>query len=96
MQDDHMKPPETIKEVGIHIGYMSRHITELKNLIEDQNKSYATKTELLDFERRNDDRIVNVKAEIKSLQEWNIWAQRIVLGAVLIAVMGLVIKGVIL
>ena len=93
MQEDHNKPPETIKEVGIHIGYMTRSIVELKELLKEQNKSYATKTELLDFEQRNDDRMTRLSTQIKDLENWNIWAQRLVLGAVILAVLALVLKG---
>ena len=32
--DDHLKNPETIKEVGIHIGYMRRDFNSLKDFLE--------------------------------------------------------------
>lgn len=33
--NEHKNPPKTIEEVGIHIGYMSDHLTEIKEILKD-------------------------------------------------------------
>lgn len=42
MLEDSTKSPETIKEVGIHLGYISKDVAELKELINKQAEHYAT------------------------------------------------------
>lgn len=52
-----LKPPTTIKEVGIHIGYMSKDIAELKVLIARNIQDSATKDEL----HRVDERVTTLE-----------------------------------
>lgn len=42
MLEDPAKSPETIKEVGIHLGYISKDVAELKDLIKEQSDHYVT------------------------------------------------------
>jgi hypothetical protein len=46
MTPEHVEPPSTIKEVGIHIGYMREDISELKKLLETMPGAFATKDDL--------------------------------------------------
>lgn len=54
MPDDHTKAPTTIKEVGIHIGYMREDLTDLKKVVESFTESAATKAELAALNKRVD------------------------------------------
>lgn len=49
---EHTDPPVTIKEVGIHIGYMRDDISELKEIIKAMPSGLATKDELLKLDKR--------------------------------------------
>ena len=72
MSDDHKKPPETIKEVGIHIGYMREDILDLKQFLKDNQ--YVTGKEFADYKvdaaeehgalRRDIDHLLNWKEKI--------------------------------
>ena len=42
---EQIKPPENIKEVGIHIFYMSKDINEMKNIISKQGTAFIPRTE---------------------------------------------------
>lgn len=42
---DNIKPPENIKEVGIHIFYMSKDINEMKNIISQQGSNFIPRKE---------------------------------------------------
>lgn len=46
--NDHKNPPKTIEEVGIHIGYMSDSLTEIKQILKDS----PTKKEFNDLTER--------------------------------------------
>lgn len=36
-EDEHTQPPTTVKEIGIHLGYMNESIVELKQLMKDMS-----------------------------------------------------------
>lgn len=44
--------PSTIKEVGIHLAYLRKDMTELKDLVRELPNGFATKEELLSVENR--------------------------------------------
>jgi len=52
MTEDHIEAPTTIKEVGIHIGYMRQDIADLTKLVKDLPNGFATKAELLEHDKR--------------------------------------------
>ena len=52
MQEEHIEAPTTIKEVGIHIGYMRQDIADLTRLVKDMPNGFATKTEMLEHDKR--------------------------------------------
>lgn len=84
--NEHNRPPETIKEVGIHLGYMSKNIADLKILVQEQNKAYSTKAEFLALEQRFEERHHEQEVRINAIDSWMTWAQRLVLGLVVTAV----------
>lgn len=47
MNGEHKQPPRTVKEVGIHMGYMSDDIAELKDLLKKMPEGFATKDQIL-------------------------------------------------
>lgn len=49
LEDD---APSTIKEVGIHLSYMRKDITELMQMVKELPNGFATKEELLGLENR--------------------------------------------
>lgn len=50
--DEHAEAPSTIKEVGIHIGYMRADISEMKKLIETLPNGFASKDDVLSLDKR--------------------------------------------
>lgn len=51
--DNHQEEaPTTIKEVGIHIGYMRKDIADLTLLVKDMPNGFATKGDLLEIHKR--------------------------------------------
>jgi len=45
---DHKQPPTTVREVGIHLIYMSKSMAEIKSTLSNISNSFATKNELID------------------------------------------------
>lgn len=45
-ESDHIQPPTTVKEVGIHVGYLRDDIVEVKELLRHHIELAATKAEL--------------------------------------------------
>jgi len=50
--NEHVEAPTTIKEVGIHIGYMRQDIADLTALVKDMPSGFATKQDVLDIDKR--------------------------------------------
>ena len=46
MPEEHKQPPQNVKEVGIHIGYLREDIGEVKDLLREHIELAATKAEL--------------------------------------------------
>ena len=46
MANPKVEAPQTIKEVGIHIGYLRADVNELKEVVERAANNFATKDEL--------------------------------------------------
>lgn len=51
-ENQHVEPPQTIKEVGIHIGYMRQDITDMKKLMESLPNGFASKEEVASLDKR--------------------------------------------
>ena len=49
---DHLETPTTVKEIGIHLVYMSKELKELKDALNAQHALNATKEELSELEKR--------------------------------------------
>ena len=56
-EEQENKPPKTLQELGIHFVYMSKDITELKDMIKAHTMMMATKEEL----RGHDARITKIE-----------------------------------
>ncbi len=52
MTEDHKKPPSTVKEVGIHIGYMREDINDMKKLLDQYVAMAASKADHQALEKR--------------------------------------------
>lgn len=46
MPEDHKEPPQNVKEVGIHIGYLREDIGDVKALLENHIALAATKADI--------------------------------------------------
>lgn len=46
MDDHRVQPPTTVKEMGIHLGYLRDDIQELKTIVKEQGEHYATNVAL--------------------------------------------------
>ena len=46
MPEDHKQPPQNVKEVGIHIGYLREDIGDVKVLLENHIALAATKADI--------------------------------------------------
>ena len=60
-EEQEQKPPKTVQELGIHFVYMSKNITELKDMIKAHTLIMATKEEL----RRHDERITKIERTLE-------------------------------
>ena len=56
-EEQENKPPKTLQELGIHFVYMSKDITELKDMIKAHTMMMATKEEL----RGHNERITKIE-----------------------------------
>ena len=52
MPEDHKQPPQNVKEVGIHIGYLREDIGDVKALLENHIALAATKADIKAHEGR--------------------------------------------
>lgn len=52
MEDHRSQPPTTVKEMGIHLGYLRDDIQELKGIVKDQTTIYATNAGVTALEAR--------------------------------------------
>lgn len=50
--NEHTESPSTIKEVGIHIGYMRDDIAQLKKIMETLPSGFVTKDDHMALDRR--------------------------------------------
>ena len=84
---DHDEPPATIKEVGIHIGYMRDDIAELKELVKKMPSAFATKVEMSDLHTDLTDKINFVDGKVNALDRKR-WQQN-----TMSAIAGIVLAG---
>lgn len=52
MPEEHKQPPQNVKEVGIHIGYLREDISDVKALLEHHIALAATKADIEGHEVR--------------------------------------------
>jgi len=46
--DTNQEPPKTVKEVGIHLIYLSKDVSEIKKQLTEMSGHFVTKQELID------------------------------------------------
>ena len=68
MEEEHTKAPETVKELGIHFGYMREDISDLKKIFE-QNQ-YVIGKEFSDYKIDVAKRMVSMEAKLQLLADW--------------------------
>jgi hypothetical protein len=65
---DHIETPTTVKEIGIHLIYISKKLEELENTLKSQQAIYATKETVADIETR-----VTILEERNTLKNTLLW-----------------------
>ena len=65
--DEHNTAPTTVKEVGIHIGYIRDDIAELKQIVKDIKDESVGRIEFEANKLQVVDKFVQVEADIKEL-----------------------------
>lgn len=85
MPEDHKQPPQNVKEVGIHIGYLREDISDVKALLENHIALAATKTEVA----AHDVRISKLEEIIEKVETRIIRAAITILVVMVLAMYGL-------
>ena len=80
MHDKHKKPPQTVSEVGIHVGYLREDIGDLKLLLENNMAMAATKAE-----------VNALSVKVDKLESINSWVTKLIVGAVITAAMSFLV-----
>lgn len=52
MEQHTTKPPTTVKEVGIHLGYIREDIKELKDIVKEMPNGFVTKDQHAELDKR--------------------------------------------
>ena len=66
--DEHNTAPTTVKEVGIHIGYLRDDIAELKQIVKDIKDESVGRIEFEANKLQAVDKFVQIDTEIKELE----------------------------
>jgi len=69
---EELAPPTTVKEIGIHIGYMRGDIQSLKYSVEEAAKNYATKEDVAELKTNHDSRITKLETK-QTLKTTILW-----------------------
>lgn len=85
MPEDHKQPPQNVKEVGIHIGYLREDISDVKALLEHHISLAATKTEVA----AHDVRISKLEEIIEKVETRIVGAAITILVLMILAMYGL-------
>lgn len=65
MENQHKEPPTTVKEVGIHIGYLRDGIHTIEKKLDDVLSIAATKAELARLETR----VATIEKELEEIKD---------------------------
>jgi hypothetical protein len=84
IQKIELETVKSITEMKVDIRNLTEVIKDLKDTLNRMSDNYATKEELAAFKEA-------VNTRLNKLESWNAWAVKIVLGAVITAVLSLVI-----
>lgn len=85
MQEDHKQPPTSVKEVGIHIGYLREDISDVKALLENHIALAATKADIA----AHDIRISKIEKIIEKVKSRIIGAALTIFVLMVLAMYGL-------
>ena len=85
MPEEHKQPPQNVKEVGIHIGYLREDIGDVKALLENHIALAATKTEVA----AHDVRISKLEEIIEKVETRIVGAAITILVLMILAMYGL-------
>lgn len=99
MRDEHNKSPTTVREIGIHLGYLREDIEKMNDKIEEAIKNYATKVDVEELKSEVHEIEVKVArlTEFKVQQETSFWnttgktIERGAVAAIAAGVLGIVV-----
>lgn len=85
--------PDAIKVavMDTHIKHLNDTMVRIEGKFDTAISTFVTQDKLADAQLRADEKHKEQDLAIKKLEDWNLWATRIVLGAVLLAGMGVVL-----
>ena len=67
MPEDHKQTPTTVKEVGIHVGYLREDIGEIKELLSKHIEIAALKADVDREFKRVDERIDEIEVSVEKI-----------------------------
>lgn len=91
--DEHDSPAVLAYRVGRLEITQAERFNSLEAKLDNITTGFVTTAQLLAAQTRADDKHREQDRAIRALESWNTWAARIVIGAVLTAVMALLLKG---
>ena len=89
---EHDNPAVLAYRVGQLENNQKERFNRLEKKIDDMTTGFVTIDKLNDAKEAADDKHREQDGKIRSLEEWNIWAQRLVLGAVILAILAIVLE----
>lgn len=82
--------------LAYRVGQLEKNQTErfnrLEKKIDHMTTGFVTIDKLNDAKEAADEKNREQDSKIKALEEWNLWAQRLVLGAVILAILALILE----
>ena len=90
-QDDEQSPGAKIAVLKNEIHHVNETVKRIETKLDNMALNYVTSAQMVAAQEQANQKHAEQDKAIKSLEDWNSWAVKIVLGAVLTAIASLVI-----